>query len=175
MPRGACQQRERHSTLQVLDMSPFGDILSTWQKFLAHARQSQLMIWLVRSFCQHTGSHSAGISCTCHKLFCLLVVLCGTRSETIVAPSQLTQFWQILGHRTLSYSLSILCFITTAPSGETCKYAMAPSTQKTQRDSLPIHMLLSDVSVLVVVQLISEVPEGLMNYSVSLPKFSKKF
>jgi hypothetical protein len=29
--------------------------------------------------------------------------------------SQLTQFWQIPRHRTLSYPLSTLCFITTAP------------------------------------------------------------
>jgi len=34
------------------------------------------------------------------------------------------------------------------------------------RDSLPIDMLLSAVSVLVVVQSSSEVPEGLMNNSV---------
>jgi hypothetical protein len=41
--------------------------------------------------------------------------------------------------------------------------AKAPSTEKTWRDSLPIDMLLSAVSVLVVVQSISEIPEGLMN------------
>jgi hypothetical protein len=58
------------------------------------------------------------------------VVLWGTWSETSVAPSQLTQFWQIARHRTLSYPLSMPCFVTTAPSGETCKYAMAPITQK---------------------------------------------
>jgi hypothetical protein len=52
-------------------------------------------------------------------------------------------------------------------SGETCKYATAPNTQKeTWRDSLPIAMLLSAVSVLVVVQPSSEVPEGLMDYPV---------
>ena len=33
------------------------------------------------------------------------MVLCGTWSETSVAQSQLTQFWQIPRHRTLSYSL----------------------------------------------------------------------
>ena len=49
------------------------------------------------------------------------------------------------------------------PSGGTCKYAKAPSTKKTVRDSLPIDMLLSVVSVLVVAQSSSEVPEGLMN------------
>jgi len=39
----------------------------------------------------------------------------------------------------------------------------APSTKKTWRDSLPIDMLLSAVSVLVVAQLSLENPEGLMN------------
>jgi hypothetical protein len=43
---------------------------------------------------------------------------------------------------------------------------MAPSTQKTWRDSLPIDMLLFAVSLLIAAQLSSEVPEGLMNYSV---------
>jgi len=43
-------------------------------------------------------------------------------------------------------------------------YAKAPSTKKkTERDSVPIDMLLSAVSVLVVAQSSSEVPEGLMN------------
>ena len=51
------------------------------------------------------------------------------------------------------------------PSSGTWKYAKAPSTKKkkTWRDSLPIDMLLSAVSVLVVAQSISEIPEGLMN------------
>jgi len=49
------------------------------------------------------------------------------------------------------------------PSGGTCKYAKAPSTKKTLRDSLPIDMLLSALSFLVVAQSSSEVPEGLMN------------
>ena len=46
------------------------------------------------------------------------------------------------------------------------KYAKAPSTKKTWRDSLPIDMLLSAVSVLVVAQSSSEIPEGLMNNTV---------
>ena len=49
------------------------------------------------------------------------------------------------------------------PSGGTWKYAKAPSTKKTLRDSLPIDMLLSVVSFLVVAQSSSEIPEGLMN------------
>jgi hypothetical protein len=43
--------------------------------------------------------------------------------------------------------------------------------QKTWRDSLPIDMLLSTVSVLVVAQSSSEIPEGLMNNPV-LKSFS---
>ena len=49
------------------------------------------------------------------------------------------------------------------PSGGTWKYAKAPTTKKTWRVSLPIDMLFSAVSVLVVAQSISEIPEGLMN------------
>jgi len=56
-------------------------------------------------------------------------------------------------------------------SGETCKYATAPITQKTWRDSLPIDMLLSAVSVLVVAQPSSEFPEALMNYPVLCDTF----
>jgi hypothetical protein len=54
------------------------------------------------------------------------------------------------------------------PSGETCKYATAPSTKKTCRDSLSIDMLLFTVSVLVVAQLSLEIPQGLINNPVLL-------
>ena len=54
------------------------------------------------------------------------------------------------------------------PSGGTWKYAKVPSTKKTCRDSLPIDMLLSAVSVLVVAQSSSEIPDGLMNNPVLL-------
>ena len=76
---------------------------------------------------------------------------------------QLTQFWQIPRHRTLSYSLLTPFFVRLSPSGGIWKYAKAPSIKKTWRDSIPIHMLLSAVSVLVVAQSSSEIPEGLMN------------
>ena len=49
------------------------------------------------------------------------------------------------------------------PSGGSWKYTKAPSTKKTSRDSLPIDMLLSAVSVLVVAQSSSEISEGIMN------------
>ena len=42
--------------------------------------------------------------------------------------------------------------------------------KKTWKDSLPIDMLLSAVSVLVVVQSSSEIPEGLMNNPVYIPQ-----
>ena len=54
-----------------------------------------------------------------------------------------------------------------------CPLVVKPSStprhlvhKKTWRDSLPIDMLLTAVSVLVVARLSSEVPEGLMNYPV---------
>ena len=56
------------------------------------------------------------------------------------------------------------------PSGGTWKYAKAPSTKKNWRESLPIDMLLSAVSVLVVAQSSSEIPKGLMNN----PAYSKE-
>ena len=47
---------------------------------------------------------------------------------------------------------------TNRPSGP-----IGPEYKKTWRDSLPIDMLLSAVSILVVEQSSFEIPEGLMN------------
>ena len=99
-------------TLQVLDMLTSE---GSWQTFLVHARQSRPIAPAGLFVSQRTGSHSAGISCTTHELFCPQVVLCGTWSETSVAPSQLTLFWQIPRNRTLSYSLCTPFFVTTTP------------------------------------------------------------
>ena len=91
------------------------------------------------------------------------MVLYGTWSETSVSPSQLTQFGKFqdterfLNHCARHFSSRL------PPSGGICKYAKAPSTKKTLRDSLPIDMLLSAVAVLVVAQSNSKFPEGLMN------------
>jgi hypothetical protein len=52
--------------------------------------------------------------------------------------------------------------------------ASTPSTKKTWRDSLPIEMLLSAVSVLVVAQSSSEILEGLMNNPVLKSKNDSK-
>jgi len=49
------------------------------------------------------------------------------------------------------------------PSGGTCKYTRPLVQKKTWRDYLSVDMLLSAVSILVVAQSSSEIPEGLMN------------
>jgi len=76
---------------------------------------------------------------------------------------------QIPIHRTLSYSLSTPCFVTTAP------LAVKPAStlrrlvhKKTLGDSLFIDMLLPALSALAVAQPIAESPEGLTNYPVLL-------
>jgi hypothetical protein len=74
------------------------------------------------------------------------------------------KFWQIPRHRPLTYYLSTPRFVTTAPLA--VKPASTPRRlvqKKTWRDSLSVDMLLSAVSVLVVAQSSSEIPEGLMN------------
>ena len=91
------------------------------------------------------------------------MVLCGTWSETSVASHNWLSFGKFqdkerfLIHYERNFSSRL------PPSGGTWKYAKAPSTKKSCRDSLPFDMLLSAVSVLVVAQSISEIPEGLMN------------
>ena len=54
-------------TLQVLDMFTSE---GSWQTFLSHARQSRPMAPAGLFVSQRTGSHSGGISCTTHELFC---------------------------------------------------------------------------------------------------------
>ena len=91
------------------------------------------------------------------------MVLCGTWSETSVAPSQLTQFWH-------SKTQNAFLFTVHAIFRHDYPLAVEPAStprllvqKKTLRDSVPIDMFLSAVSVLVVAQSSSEVPEGLMN------------
>jgi hypothetical protein len=70
-------------------------------------------------------------------------------------------------HRPLTYSLSTPCLVTTVPLA--VKPASTPRRlvqNKTWRDSLSIDKLLSAVSVLVVAQSSSEIPERLMNHPV---------
>ena len=54
-------------------------------------------------------------------------------------------------------------FLHDYPLAVECGSTPRPLVQKKRRDSLPIDMLLSPVSVLVVAQSSSEIPEGLMN------------
>ena len=58
------------------------------------------------------------------------MVLCGTWSETSVAQSQLTQFWQIPRHRTLSYSLWTPFFFTTTPYRWNLEVRQGPEYKK---------------------------------------------
>ena len=71
--------------------------------------------------------------------------------------------WQIPRHRRFLIHCERHFSSRLLPIGGTWKYAKAPSTKKTWRDSLPIDMLLSALYVLVVEQSSSEIPEGLMN------------
>jgi len=111
---------------------------------------------------QRTGSHSAGISCTIHELFCRWFCVVHDPKPPLHRHNWLsfgkfqdTERFLIHCERHISSRLP--------PSGGTCKYTKAPSTKKTWRDSLSIDMLLSAVAVLVVAQSSSEIPEGLMN------------
>jgi len=69
-----------------------------------------------------------------------------------------------------SKTLNAFLFPVHATFRHDCPLAVKPAStprrpvhKKTWRDSLPIDMLLSTVSILVVAQPISEVPVGLMN------------
>ena len=116
-------------------------------------------------FSQRTGSHSAGIhvpftNCSVCRWFCVV---------HDPKPPLHSHNWLSFGKFQDTESFLIHCerhfSSRLSPSGGSWKYAKAPSTKKkkTWRDSLPIDMLLSAVSVLVVTQSSSEIPEGLMN------------
>ena len=83
---------------------------------------------------------------------------CTVTIDSVLANSKNTERFLIHCERYFSSRLP--------PSGGSWKYTKAPSTKKTWRAYLPIDMLLSAVSVLVVAQSSSEIPEGLMNNSV---------
>ena len=81
---------------------------------------------------------------------------CTVTIDSVLANSKNTERFLIHCERHFSSRLPL--------SGGTWKYAKAPRTKKKAwRNSLPIDMLLSAVSVLVVAQSSSEIPEGLMN------------
>jgi hypothetical protein len=96
------------------------------------------------------------------------MVLCGTWSETSVAPSQLTQFWQI------PRPIEGFLFPVHAMFRHDCPLAVKPASRqrrpvhkkKSWRDSLQIDMLPFGVTITATVPQRSEIPEGLMNYPV---------
>jgi hypothetical protein len=95
------------------------------------------------------------------------VVLYGTWSETSVAPSVLAN------SKTQNTFLSPVHAMFRHDCPLAVKFASTPRClfppppkKKTWRDSLPIDMVLSAVSVLVVALPSSEVPDGLMKYPV---------
>ena len=100
------------------------------------------------------------------------MVLCGTWSETSVAPSEIDSV--------LANSKTQKAFLFTVHAIFRHNYPLVvePAStprllvqKKTLRDSVPIDMLLSAVSVLVVAQSSSEFPEGLVNNPVFLTAF----
>jgi hypothetical protein len=91
-----------------------------------------------------------------------------------VALSKLTQFWQIPRHGNLLFPVHAMfrhdCSLVVKPASTPRRLVH----KKTWRDSLPIDMLLSAVSVLVVEQPSSEFPEGLTNYPVFIYQHTHK-
>ena len=113
---------------------------------------------------QRTDSHSAGIhvlftNCFVCRWFCVVHNLKPPlHSHSWLSFGKFQDTEPFLNHCERHFSSRL------PPSGGTWKYAKASSTKKkTWRDSLPIDMLLSAVSVLVVAQSSLEIPEGLMN------------
>ena len=112
---------------------------------------------------QRTGSHSAGIhvpftNCFVCRWFCVVHdPKPPLHSHNRLSFGKFRDTERFLIHCERHFSSRL------PPSGVTWKYAEAPSTKKSWRDSLPIDMLLSAVSVLIVAQSSSEIPEGLMN------------
>ena len=148
-------------TLQVLDMLTSE---GSWQTFLAHARQSRPMARPASSFRSAQEAtllefHVPLTNCFGRRWFCAVhgpKPLLHRHNWLSFGKFQDTEHFLIHCARHFSSRLP--------PSGRTCKYAKAPSTkEKTLRDSLPIDMLLSALSFLVVAQSSSEVPEGLVN------------
>ena len=61
------------------------------------------------------------------------------------------------------FTVNAIFHHTTTPQRWNLEVHQGPQYKKTWRDSLPIDMLISAVSLLVVAQSSSEIPEGLMN------------
>jgi hypothetical protein len=66
-----CVEYARH-LIETSAIAGSRDVLTSegsWQKFLAHAPQSRLIVPAGLFVSKRIGSHSAGISCTTHELF----------------------------------------------------------------------------------------------------------
>ena len=149
-------------TLQMLVMSTLGQAS---QKFLAHAR------WPRPAFSFRSAQaatlllfHVPLTNCFVRRWFC---VVHGPKPplhrHNWLSFVKFQDTERILIHCPRHVSSRL------PPSGETCKYAMTSITQ-TWTDSLPVDMLLSAVSDLVVAQTSSEFLEGRMNYLVQKKK-----
>ena len=95
------------------------------------------------------------------------------RYRCSICPPLVTRQMSNLAILANSNTQNAFLFHVHAMFSHDCPLAVKPAStprrivhKKNWRDSLPIDMLLSAVSVLVVVQQSSEVPEGLMNYPV---------
>ena len=147
-------------TLQVLDMLTSE---GSWQTFLAHAHS---LGWWPRPASSFRSAQAATL-----LEFHVPLTICFVRRWFCAVHGPKLPLhrhnWLSFGkfQDTERFLIHCACHFSSQlpPSGGTCKYAKAPSTKNTLRDSLPIDMLLSAVSVLVVAHSSSEVLEGLMN------------
>ena len=112
---------------------------------------------------QRTGSHSAGIQvpftncffCRSSVWYMIRNLRCTVTTDSVLANSKTQNAFLFTVNAIFlhDYSLAVEPGSTLRPLVQ----------KKTWRDSLPIDMLLSAVSVLVVAQSSSKIPEGLMN------------
>ena len=125
----------------------------SWQKFLAHARQSLPMAPAGLFVSQRTGSHSAGISRIVLSVGSSVWYMVRNPHYTIAIDSVL------LNSKTQNAFLSPVHAMFRHDCPLAVKPASTPSRplpKQTWTDSLPIDMLLSAVSVLIVAQSSSE-------------------
>jgi hypothetical protein len=154
-------------TLQVLDMSTLVDTSSTWQKV---SRTSSTVsadgpgrpvrsVGHRRPFCWSFMYHSWIVSYVGGSVWYMVRNLrCTVTIDSVLANSKTRNAFLFPVHTMFCHD----CPLAVKPASEPLHLVH----KKTWRVSLPVDMLLSAVSVLVVAQLISEVPEGLMNYPV---------
>ena len=144
-------------TLQVLDILTSE---GSWQTFLAHARQSWPMAPAGLFVSQRTGwnfmYHSRIVLSVGGSVrYIVRNLRCTVTIDSVLANSKTQNAFLFSVHDIFRHDYPLALEPASTPR---------PLVQKkTLRDSLPIDMLLSAVSVLVVAQSSSELPEGLMN------------